>query len=140
MKAAWLTVNKRLILLGLFTNALLVIAVCVGAFSSWRVSLSFEAATKQQEQVALAGEMARTAEIAFRTESAEFANVLLRDAESRDSHIKAFESAAAEVDKALANLGPMLDVIGFERSAAIDLRREHAALPASPVKPFNAAV
>ncbi|HET9579407.1 MAG TPA: methyl-accepting chemotaxis protein [Usitatibacter sp.] len=123
-----MSVRKRLVLLGLFTNVLLVVAVCVGALASWRVSLSFEAATKQQERIAQAAEQARKAEIAFRTETAEYANVLLRDAESRDSHLRAFESAGTEVDRGLAALGPMLDVIGFDPANAAELRREHSAL------------
>ena len=34
MRAAWLSVKRRLFLLGVFSNALLVFAVCIGAFMS----------------------------------------------------------------------------------------------------------
>ena len=41
--------KKRLVLLGIFTNVLLVAAVCLGAYASWRVSASFEESTRQQD-------------------------------------------------------------------------------------------
>jgi methyl-accepting chemotaxis protein len=128
MKASWLSVRKRLVLLGLFTNVLLVLAVCLGSYASWRVSLSFEASTRQQEKIAAAAELARRAELELRNEAAEFANVLLHDAQARSGHLRAFEEAAGAVEASLASLEPLLEEIGFDRANAAALRREHAAL------------
>ena len=130
MKPAWLTVKKRLILLGILTNVLLVLAVCMGSYASWRVSLSFEASTRQQEKIAAAAELMRKAEMEFRRESEELANVLLGTDETRAAHTAAFRSAGASVDESLTAIEPMLDEIGFERANAVELRREHAAMSA----------
>jgi methyl-accepting chemotaxis protein len=128
VKAAWLTVKKRLLLLGVFTNLLLVVAVCMGSYASWRVSLSFEASTRQQEKIAAAAELVRRAEVEFRDEVQAFSNVMLDDAAARAHHAQAFDEAAKTVDESLAALEPMLDTIGFERSNATGLRAEHKAL------------
>jgi len=130
MRAAWLSVKRRLFLLGVFSNALLVFAVCIGAFMSWRVSLSFEASSRQQEHISAAVEVVRRAEIEFHNEAEEFANVMLGQEEAREGHLKAFNSSSSAVDQSLASLGPLLEVIGFDRANASRLREQHAALAA----------
>jgi methyl-accepting chemotaxis protein len=130
MEASWLSVKKRLLLLGVFTNVLLVVAVCLGSYASWRVSRSFEAATRQQEKIAAASELMRRAEIEFRNEVGQYANFLLREGEARQAHLRDFERAAAAVDSSLATVEPLLDDVGFDRANARELRSEHAALSA----------
>ncbi len=60
MNLSYITVKKRLLWLGIFTNVLLVVVVCMGAYASWRVSLRFDAATHHQE-TASAADIARKA-------------------------------------------------------------------------------
>ena len=59
MSLSHLSVRKRLLLLGAFTNALLVAAVCLGALASWRMAQHFEAAAVRQERIVEAAGAAR---------------------------------------------------------------------------------
>jgi methyl-accepting chemotaxis protein-1 (serine sensor receptor) len=132
MNLSRISVKNRLLLLGFFTNGLLIVAVCLGAFASWRVSQRFDGASMHQASIAAAAEQARGAQADFRDEVQEFSSLLLRapQADARERHRHALENASAGVDRRLAELERTLPDIGLEAASARQARESHTALVA----------
>jgi methyl-accepting chemotaxis protein len=127
MKLSDVSIRTRLLLLGVFTNALLLVTVGMGAVATSRLNTRLDQALEGQARVQATRDVARAAQLESARERREARDALLyaADTESRDRHLAAFEEAGAGVDQRLEALVGRMPSIGLDAEPAARARSAH---------------
>jgi methyl-accepting chemotaxis protein-1 (serine sensor receptor) len=132
------TIRTRLALLLAFVNVLLLAAAFYGWYAISRLNGQLESTITLQNQVEVASDLARRAQLDFKIQVQEWKNVLIRgnDAQLYEKHWKSFVAHSAKVRTHLTSLGVAARKIGLSEQIAEKALAEHEELD----KRYHAAI